>query len=91
MDNINAVGKSIRNYNNTENHLACRKKCEEEKECHMWTYVDRMCYMKSENTFNQTVKGNGHEIVSGTKYCNSEGRYTKILRIIVLDSFLELN
>ena len=69
MDNMDRFGDDIRYYINVANHLDCKKKCVEEKECYIWTYKEGTCYLKNENTF----EGRGDNVISGMKYCNSTG------------------
>ena len=70
MDNMAIDGDDYQNYTNIGNHLDCKRKCIDDKECYTWTYKDGKCYLKNENTF----KGHhGDNVLSGMKDCNSTG------------------
>ena len=69
MDNIDRHGDDIRRLENVENYEECNKKCKEENECYIWTFIEGTCYMKSDNTFN----GVGDNVRSGVKDCSSSG------------------
>ena len=59
----------LEQHDNVTNQLECQEKCRLLSDCNVWTFVSGICYMKNENTF----KGSGDNVISGTKECNHSG------------------
>ena len=68
MDEIGLANTSSA-YVNLENHFDCKQKCIKEKDCLMWTYIGRRCYLKNDNTFAVT----NALVTAGKRGCNSLG------------------
>ena len=69
MNDMDRPYGDLEEHANVENHSECQEKCKLLNDCNVWTFVSGICYMKNENTF----KGSGDNVISGTKECNNSG------------------
>ena len=51
-------------------YVECGKRCDVEPECVTWTYVEGVCYLKTDNTFKQRNKYRS----CGIKNCTGSGK-----------------
>ena len=69
MNNMDRPYDDLDSHDNVENQFQCQEKCKLSPDCYVWTFVSGICYMKNENTF----KGTGDNVISGTRECNNSG------------------
>ena len=55
---------------NVANYSECIKKCNDNKECFIWTYTEGSCWLKNENTF----RALSNNVVGGFKECPKGGK-----------------
>ena len=71
MMSIETKGEIIQNFTAIENANQCTEKCQNNANCTLWTFMDGMCYMKNEKSFN--VRTNRIRLFSGIKDCEDAG------------------
>ena len=71
MENIGQLNVDVPQHKYVETHLECKRKCKEDKDCLVWSYVGGKCYLKNENTY--SVKS--PMVTSGTKGCATSGMH----------------
>lgn len=70
MDNIHDLYAPVINNAKLESYAECGQRCDVEPECVTWTYVEGICYLKTEDTFKQPNK----YCSCGIKNCTATGK-----------------
>ena len=58
----------------TNNASSCLNRCQQNRECSLWTYRSGECWLKNQNTFtvhNSAEQASGTTFVSGIKNCSA--------------------
>ena len=71
MDNIQHSTGLVK-ADKLESYVECGKRCNVESECVTWTYVESICYLKTDNTFRQRNKYRS----CGIKNCTGSSKYS---------------
>ena len=71
MDNIQHSTGLVK-ADKLESYVECGKRCNVESECVTWTYVEGVCYLKTDNTFKQRNKYRS----CGIKNCTGSGKHS---------------
>ena len=72
MMNIETKGEIIQNFTRIENANECTDKCQKTPNCSLWTFMDGICWMKNEKSFN--VRTNRLRLFSGIKDCKDTSK-----------------
>ena len=73
---MDSPGGDIAHHSNVSNASLCLEYCKNNEQCFLWTYHEKMCYMKNE----KVIPMKAHKRISGTKNCNENGKQSTILQ-----------
>ena len=66
---MDSQGGEIGLYKNVSSASTCMAFCKDDENCSIWTYHEKMCYMKSGKVIRMKAK----KRISGTKNCHENG------------------
>ena len=71
---MDSPGGEIGLYKNVSSASTCMEFCKDNENCSIWTYHEKMCYMKGGKVIRMKAK----KRISGTKNCHENGNLRQI-------------